>query len=195
MITQLLTSEEKKVLLQLAREHIGCATMGEELPPLDLSIYSETLRSPGCSFVTLMKMGELRGCIGGLEPYQPLVQDVCEHAAAAATNDYRFGPVYPYEVPLLRIEISRLTPPVELKYDSPSELPSLLRPCVDGVVLHDGFYRATFLPQVWEKLPDAEEFLDHLSMKMGAPPGAWRRKKLKVLTYQVEEFQEEEQSV
>lgn len=194
MIVQPLTEEEKKILLQLARAYIGCAALGETPPPLDIAIYSETLQAKGAAFVTLTKKGELRGCIGALEPYQALVQDVCEHAAAAATSDYRFGPVHANEVPLLRIEISRLTPPVELDYTSPADLPGLLRPCVDGVVFHDGYYRATFLPQVWEKLPDPEDFLDHLCLKMGAPPGAWQHKKLKVFTYQVEEFQEEEQS-
>ncbi len=187
-----LTAEEKKILLALARDSIGCVTQGEPLPLLDLAIYSETLQEEGSSFVTLTVKGNLRGCIGGLEPYQPLVQDVCEHAAAAAASDYRFGPVRIEEIPELNIEISRLTPPVELRYDSPADLPRLLRPCIDGVVFHDGFYRATFLPQVWEKLPRVEDFLDHLSLKMGAPPGAWRRKKLKVFTYQVEEFREGE---
>ncbi len=192
MTTEPLTGEERKTLLQLAREHIGCISQSQIPPELDLSIYSHALLSIGSSFVTLTRQGELRGCIGALEPYQPLVQDVCEHAVAAATSDYRFGPVYPAEVPLLRIEISRLTPPVELPYDCPSDLPRLLRPCIDGVVLRDGFMRATFLPQVWEKLPDPQDFLDHLSLKMGAPPDAWRRKKLMVFTYQVEEFSEDE---
>ncbi len=193
MTAQLLTLEEKKILLRLAREHIGCAVQGEDLPLLDLAIYPEALQAIGSSFVTLMRKGELRGCIGALEPYQALVQDVCEHAVAAAASDYRFEPVRAEEVPLLCIEISRLTPPVELQYDTPADLPGLLRPFIDGVVFHDGFYRATFLPQVWEKLPDPVDFLDHLSMKMGAPAGAWRRKKLKVFTYQVEEFQEGEE--
>ncbi len=187
-----LTEEERKILLQLAREQVGCVSQNQVPPPLDPGMYSEPLQGVGSSFVTLTKEGALRGCIGALEAYQPLVQDVCEHAVAAATSDYRFGPVRPDEVPLLRIEISRLTLPVELQYDCPSDLPRLLRPGIDGVVFRDGFYRATFLPQVWEKLPEPEDFLDHLSLKMGAPPGAWRRKKLKVFTYQVEEFSEEE---
>ncbi len=142
-------------------------------------------------FVTLTeRSGELRGCIGTLEAHQPLVEDVREHAAAAATLDYRFSPVMPDEVTELRIEISRLTTPLPLEYTSPDELPARLRPGVDGVILRDGGHRATFLPQVWEKVGDPEEFLAHLCLKMGAPANLWRRKKMDVLIYQVEEFHE-----
>ncbi len=113
-----------------------------------------------------------------------------DHAAAAAVEDYRFHPVRPAEVSRLHIEISRLTPPQPLAYDDPDQLPGLLRPGVDGVILRDGSARATFLPQVWEKLPGPEEFLAHLCQKMGAPGNLWRKKKLQVQIYQVEEFHE-----
>lgn len=190
-MSQALTQQEKEILLQLARKHICCAVQHLPALPLEIDCYSESLREQGSCFVTLMKQGQLRGCIGALEAYQPLVQDVCEHAIAAALEDYRFGPVTSEELPLLRIEISRLTPPVELEYQDPPQLLHLLRPQIDGVVLRDGFYRATFLPQVWGKLPNPEDFLGHLCLKMGAPASAWRRRRLKVYTYQVEEFQEE----
>ena len=113
-----------------------------------------------------------------------------EHAAAAALQDPRFPPVRPEEVAALRIEISRLTPPQRLAYAAPEELPSRLRPGVDGVILQDGWRKATFLPQVWEQLPRPEDFLTHLCAKMGASPELWRRKKLDVFTYQVEAFEE-----
>jgi uncharacterized protein len=142
----------------------------------------------GASFVTLTQSGELRGCIGTIDAYQPLVQDVCEHAVSAAVDDYRFYPVLPEDVPLLRIEISRLSPLKKLAYRHPEDLLTLLQPDVDGVVLREGFRRATFLPQVWEKIETVEVFLEHLSRKMGAPPDYWRRKKLEVFTYQVEKF-------
>ena len=83
-----------------------------------------------------------------------------------------------------------LTRPQPLKYDRPDELLTLLRPNIDGVILRDGMRRATFLPQVWDKIPDPQDFLEELCMKMGAQPDLWRRKKLEVLTYQVEEFHE-----
>ncbi len=191
MTTDPLTLEEKHLLLNLARQSIQLAVNRCPLPRLNLDEYSQALRAEGASFVTLTEYGELRGCIGALEAYQPLVQDVCEHAAAAALEDYRFQPVRPDEVERLEIEISRLTSPVPLAYELPQDLPSLIRPGIDGVVLRDGLYRSTFLPQVWEKVSGPEEFLAHLCMKMGAPPNLWKRKILNVSTYQVEEFREE----
>jgi uncharacterized protein len=191
MISEPLTDDEKRILLKLARQSIELAADHHPLPILVLSEYSAPLQQEGASFVTLTENGELRGCVGALEPYQPLVQDVCEHAAAAAMDDPRFGHVHPREVPSLNIEISRLTVPEPLVYQQPLELLTCLRPGVDGVILRDGMHRATFLPQVWEKLPAPAAFLSHLCQKMGAPSDLWRRKMLQVLTYQVEEFAED----
>jgi len=188
--TRTLTADEKLLLLQLARRSIELTVHQHALPLLDLSELSEPLREYGATFVTLTIGGELRGCIGALEPYQPLVQDVCEHAAAAALEDYRFPPVTPDEVPLLEIEISRLTPPERFVYNSPTELLTRLRPLIDGVILRDPPRRATFLPQVWEKIPQPAVFLTQLCQKMGAPANLWQRKPLEVYTYQVEEFRE-----
>jgi len=185
-----LTEEERQVLLKLAREALEKAVRGEKLPPLDRSQLTTRLLQDGASFVTLTIHGKLRGCIGALEAYQPLAEDVREHAQAAALQDYRFPPVQPEELADIRIEISRLSPPVPLSYNDPTELPRLLKPGRDGVILRDGWRRATFLPQVWESLPDPEEFLNHLCYKMGASSDVWRRKKLEVFTYTVEEFHE-----
>jgi uncharacterized protein len=186
-----LTPDEKMLLLKLARQSIELAVNRVPLPVLKLTDYSPTLQAEGAAFVTLTEEGELRGCIGALEPYQPLVQDVCEHAAAAALEDYRFPQVRPGEVSVLKIEISRLTRPVPLPYSRPEDLPGQLNPGVDGVVLQDGPRRATFLPQVWEKVASPTEFLGHLCMKMGAPANLWQRKVLQVSIYHVEEFEEE----
>lgn len=186
-----LTEQEKQYLLRLARQTVEAAARRQPLPAIHPQEVPPRLMDKGASFVTLTtRHGALRGCIGALEPYQPLVEDVREHAEAAALADPRFPPVRPEEVDQLHIEISRLTIPEPLLYDQPQDLPRLLRPGVDGVVLRDGFRRATFLPQVWEKIPDPVEFLDNLCYKMGAPGNLWRRKKLEVLTYQVEEFHE-----
>lgn len=179
------------MLLALARRSIELAAGGQRLPKLNLADFSEQLRQPGASFVTLTQEGILRGCIGTLEAYQPLVEDVREHAVAAALQDYRFPQVRAEEVGRLRIEISRLTPPQSLEYRAPEELLERLRPGVDGVVLRDGVRRATFLPQVWENIPHKEQFLAHLCQKMGVPPHWWRHKPLEVAVYQVEEIQEE----
>ena len=193
MPEQFLSEGERSFLLKLARESLEKSVNGLPLPHLDLNSLSPLLRAPGASFVTLTFKGQLRGCIGALEPYQSLAEDVCEHAVAAALQDYRFSPVQPNEVADIEIEISHLTPSVILKYENPAELLKQLRPRIDGVVLRDGMRRATFLPQVWENIPDAEEFLAHLCAKMGAPADLWLRKKLDVRIYQVEEFHEKKE--
>ncbi len=186
-----LTDQEKQTLLQLARQSIELAVKGLPKINLNLADFSDPLREEGASFVTLTEAGELRGCVGALESYQPLVQDVCEHAVAAALEDYRFRPVQLAEIPFLQIEVSRLTRPEPLPYTSPEELLRLIRPGVDGVIIRDGNRRATFLPQVWEKVPDKAQFFNHLCLKMGGPANLWQCNPLQVLTYQVEEFQEE----
>jgi AmmeMemoRadiSam system protein A len=185
-----LTIEEQKVLLRLAREAMEQGVRGKKLPPLDETQLTPNLREEGSSFVTLTEHGQLRGCIGSLEPYQSLVEDVREHAVAAALQDPRFPPVEEAELNGIQIEVSRLTSPVPLEYRDADDLLAKLRPHVDGVILRDGFHRATFLPQVWEKIPNPEEFLDNLCYKMGAKPDQWRRKHLDVLIYNVEEFHE-----
>lgn len=186
-----LSPQERATLLSLARQAISNAITGEPPEPPDLDSLPAALLQPGATFVTLTRHGELRGCIGALEAYQPLALDVCEHAIGAAVQDYRFLPLQPDELPDLKIEISRLTSPQPLKYQNPEELLAQLRPGIDGVVLRDGLRRATFLPQVWDKLPDPVDFLEHLCSKMGANPDLWRHKHLQVYTYQVEEFCEE----
>jgi AMMECR1 domain-containing protein len=167
---QQLTDNDRLFLLSLARQSIENCVHGDPLPTLEVSTLSPLLRDQGACFVTLTYRGTLRGCVGALEPYQSLVEDVREHAVAAAFQDYRFPPVQANEIK--------------------DDLPRILRPSVDGVVIRDGARRATFLPQVWEKIPDPDEFLEQLCMKMGAPADLWRRKKLDVMTYQVEEFHE-----
>jgi AmmeMemoRadiSam system protein A len=192
MSAEPLTPQEKILLLKLARQSIELAVNQQPLPGLDWDELPPSLCEDGAAFVTLTEGGELRGCIGALEPYQPLVQDVCEHAAAAALEDYRFLPVQPEEVSRLGIEISRLTTPVPLPYETPADLLARLRPGRDGVILQDGSRRATFLPQVWEDVPSPADFLSHLCMKMGAPANLWQKKKLQVRIYEVEEFKEQE---
>lgn len=186
-----LTIEEQKMLLRLARESMERGVRGEEIPPLDLSSLPLPLREEGSSFITITFHGQLRGCIGTLEAHQPLAEDVRDHAIAAALRDPRFPPVREDELGGIQIEVSRLTRPIPLEYKDANDLLSKLCPHVDGVILRDdSYHRATFLPQVWEKIPDPVEFLDNLCYKMGVEPDLWRRKHFEVLTYQVEEFHE-----
>ena len=185
-----LTLEEQQTLLRMARQAVECGVRGEKLPPLEEAALSSQLHEIGASFVTLTIHGELRGCIGALEAHQPLAQDVREHAMAAALEDPRFPPVREDELSRIKIEVSRLTRPIPLEYKDAVDLLSKLRPHVDGVILRDGFRRATFLPQVWEKIPDRAEFLNYLCVKMGAGENAWSIRHLEVFIYHVEEFHE-----
>jgi len=186
-----LSPADRQYLLRLARETIARHLRGTEPLPVDLDALSESLTREGASFVTLTKHGGLRGCIGSLEPRHPLVLDVRENAAAAAFRDPRFPPVCPEELDDLHVEISVLSLPQSLSYDGPDDLVAKLRPGVDGVVIERGWNRATFLPQVWEKLPDSHQFLQHLCLKARLPADAYRHPGLDVYVYQVEKFEEE----
>lgn len=190
LMVEQLTPSERSFLLATARRAIENGVLGKTLEKIRLDNLSNNLREPGASFVTLTKHGDLRGCVGALEAYQPLVEDVREHAVAAALQDYRFSPVSPEEIPELIIEISRLTSPELLEYDESEELLARLRPNIDGVILREGMRRATFLPQVWQKLPEPAQFLGHLCLKMGVNENYWRHHKLNIFIYQVEEFHE-----
>lgn len=185
-----LTLEERQTLIRMAREAVERGVKGDKLIPLDQATLPPHLRENGASFVTLTLRGELRGCIGGLEPRKPLAEDVREHAVAAALEDPRFPPVSERELDGIKIEVSRLTRPLPLEYRDADDLLSKLRPHVDGVILSEGLRRATFLPQVWEKIPDPGEFMNNLCNKLGVNAGLWRKKHLNVLIYQVEEFHE-----
>ncbi len=191
-MTKPLTTKEQKILLAIARDALGKAVRGEHLEKTDLAALTEKLCEKGASFVTLTIDGKLRGCIGALEAYQPLALDVQEHAVAAAMQDHRFPVVKPAELPLIRIEISYLTPPKPLPYETPEALLKKLRPGLDGVILRDGYRRATFLPQVWEQLPEPTLFLSQLCQKMGASADLWRQKILDVQTYEVQKFYEQD---
>ena len=186
-----LTLDEQQTLLRMAREAMEHGVRGEKLPKLEQKELSHHLREQGASFVTLTIHDQLRGCIGAIEAYQPLADDVREHAVAAALEDPRFPPVREDELNRIQIEVSRLTRPVQIEYKNAEDLLSRIRPHVDGVILRDGYRRATFLPQVWEKIPDAIEFMNNLCYKMGVREDHWRHKHLNVFTYQVEEFHEQ----
>lgn len=179
---------EKRTLIRLAGEAIECAVNRYPVDPLALESLPPGLRQPGVCFVTLHRDGRLRGCVGGLEARMPLAEDAREHATMAALCDFRFAPVRPDEVTGLAIEISVLSPHRPLEYRDPAELLFGLRPGVDGVTLSFEDRRATFLPQVWDKVPDVGQFLDRLCEKMGHTPGAWRRVRMNVFTYEVDSF-------
>ena len=190
-MTNQLSGEEQKLLLETARNAIRKELNKEEKLPLVMDEYSPILQENGACFITLKKKGVLRGCVGSIEVVQPLIQDVRDRAVAAAFQDYRFPPLTLPELDEIRIEISRLTQPCKLNYEDEEDLINKLRPQIDGVILRYQTRRATFLPQVWEQFPSPELFLNRLCVKMGLDQSAWRSVKLQVETYQVEKFQEE----
>lgn len=191
-----LTETEQQALLVLARQSIMASACGLHPPAVEPGLPAALLELGAC-FVTINRSttGELRGCTGVLVAQAPLAEEVIRTAAQTACADPRFEPVRPDEVDDLTIEISVLTPPQPLEFNTPAELPHLIRPGIDGVTLiFHRAYRATFLPQVWEKIADPIEFLDRLCMKMGLPAGAWRWPGMCAEVYQVQEFHEAEQA-
>lgn len=147
------------------------------------------LQETGATFVTLTQHGELRGCIGTLEAYRPLLQDVKANALAAAFHDPRFTPMREDELPHTALEVSLLAPPQAMTFRDEQDALSQLRPGVDGLVLQFGHFRSTFLPQVWEQLPKPEQFMAHLKHKAGLPADFWSPD-FQLARYTVEKWKE-----
>lgn len=190
---QAIGTAEGSFLLRLAREVIAerLGLAGGE-PPLPRGCDPGLLNRPRGVFVTLKQEGKLRGCIGSLNAQQPLLAGVRQNALHAAFGDPRFPPLTAAELETVRIEVSVLTALRPLEYGEAVELPALLRPGRDGVLLEKGGCSATFLPQVWEQLPNPVTFLEHLCLKAGLPADAWRQGGMQVKTYQVQSFAEGE---
>lgn len=131
------------------------------------------LEKPGATFVTLMSHGELRGCIGSLEAWRPLGVDIIANARAAAFRDPRFPPLSRQELDALDVEVSLLTEPEPMSFVDEADALHQLRPGVDGVIFECAGRRSTFLPQVWESLPEPKVFMAHLKQKAGLPPDFW----------------------
>lgn len=161
--------ERGRLLLRIARESVADA-LGLGAP----GSYDEPwLREPGATFITLRWRGGLRGCVGSVQAYRPLFEDVWRNARASAFHDTRFPPLEPREYPDLSVEVSLLSPPEPLVCSCEEEAMFLLRPGVDGIILEYQECRGTFLPQVWEQLPDPRDFLYQLQRKAGLRPGFW----------------------
>ena len=171
------------ILLAIARESIE---KGGESRALARHPH-DWLREPGASFVTLRLEGELRGCIGSIDARRPLGEDVVRNARAAAFRDPRFPPVTAAELPRLQVEVSVLSPREPVSAASEAEALARLRPGVDGVTFEYGAAAATFLPQVWESLPQPDEFLEQLRLKAGLPARFWHPD-VRLSRYTVEKF-------
>lgn len=168
-----LNETEQAQLLTLARTSIAHGLSKGHALPVKLADYPDTLTQPRATFVTLERHGQLRGCIGMLEAIRPLVEDVAENAYAAAFRDPRFPPLRDAELADLQLHISILSPAEALSFDSEADLLAQIRPGIDGLILHDHGHRGTFLPSVWEQLPDKTQFLQHLKQKAGLPAHYW----------------------
>jgi len=168
-----LSRHEQMQLLSLARQSIQHGLDHGKALTADIPTFKPSLTAPGAAFVTLEKRGSLRGCIGSVEAYRPLVEDVAENAWNAAFRDPRFNPLNSAEFPQLDIEISVLTKPEDMSFDSEADLKQQLVPGRDGLIIRDGYHRGLFLPAVWEKLPDVDTFLSHLKQKAGLPQQYW----------------------
>ncbi len=188
----LYSPEERSALLTLARRTLTAVVSSGSLPVPEKTELREKFQPLKGCFVTLTKKGDLRGCIGHIIAQRPLYKAIMENARNAALEDPRFKPVTTDELKEIEIEISVLTEPLPLFFTSPAELLSKLRPHKDGVVLRIGQRGSTYLPQVWEQLPNKEDFLNNLSEKAGCAPSAWREPGTQVYTYQVENFSEAE---
>lgn len=178
-----MTPAQKQHLLALARRSIEQGVQTGR--PLQHRESDHELLNQGACFVTLNLAGELRGCIGSLQPHRPLAEDVVDNAFSAAFRDPRFPPVSARELPALDIHISILSPAQPMHFSSEQDLLRQLRPGIDGLVLQDGQHRGTFLPQVWESLPTPEDFLSHLKRKAGLPAHYWSQN-IRVERYTVE---------
>jgi AmmeMemoRadiSam system protein A len=175
---------EQELLLGIARRTLEAVTAGAARPNVDLQSLPPRLNEERACFVSFHIDHELRGCTGTLVARRPLADEVSVTTVQTAFYDPRFSPVAASEVAQIHLDISVLTPSVPLTFDAPDELLRLLRPGIDGVTLSLGPYRSTFLPQVWEHVPDPVEFLTMLSRKMGLPGDAWRHPKMNVDIYQ-----------
>ncbi len=185
-------SDEKKFLLDLARQTVKEVVATGKLPEVNQAGLSSRLTEPKGCFVTLTEHGQLRGCIGHILPQAPLYQAVLDTARSAALHDTRFLPVRPEEIKDLEIEVSVLTVPQPLTFSSWQDLLSKLQPHRDGVILKIGLRMATYLPQVWEQIPDKEAFMTSLAQKAGCQGDAWKTQPAEVLIYHVEAFKEGE---
>lgn len=181
---------DKDIILYIAKQSIQDALNYEEnIDIKNLTCKYPFLKENGASFVTLTQNGKLRGCIGSLAAQRPLIEDITSNAYAAAFRDPRFAKLKKEELPLTDVEVSILSQPLHVSYDDVEDLKNKITPYEDGVILELGSHRATFLPQVWEELPEFESFFGHLLQKAGLPMDSFKNHPT-IYTYKVQKFKE-----
>ena len=191
---QYLSPEQGQLLVRLARqtlsEHLSKKIPQDEIDSLKAALTDPCFNAPSGTFVTLTIEGNLRGCIGNLTSDESMISGVRRNAVNAAIHDPRFLPLSPSELDSVSIEVSILSEPRLMDYRDAADLLKKLRPHIDGVIIRKGVASATFLPQVWEQLPQPQDFLTHLCQKAGLAADAWQHSKLEVSTYRVQYFEE-----
>lgn len=181
-----LTQTDKQFMLSLARDALQSVVLGKKcITPSTIPFCAQELT--GC-FITLTKRGALRGCIGYIEGIKPLHQAIVDNTVNAAMRDYRFAKVTPAELDSIKIEISILTKPQPFTYNGSQDLLDKIEMHTDGIILHKGARQSTFLPQVWQQLPDKVLFLQQLALKAGLGKDDWKEAAYK--KYQVIHFEE-----
>jgi len=185
-----LTEAQGEYLLLEARKTIQNRLSGKKSIPRETKEMPTVFNEKRGTFVTLTSRGNLRGCIGHIIPQESLIEGIRENAINAAFRDPRFSPLTRDEWEKVHVEISILTEPKPLAYTNGKDLLNKLRPGIDGVIIKKGFHQSTFLPQVWDQLPDKKAFLNHLCLKAGLAGNAWGKGDLEVSTYQVQAFEE-----
>lgn len=178
----------KTIVLKIARQAIQDAFDQKNSIEVDqLTREYPWLKEEGASFVTLTQNGKLRGCIGSLIARRPLIEDIIDNANAAAFKDPRFMKLTKKDFEETDIEVSILTPPVLVNYTDTQDLKNKITSNEDGVILSLEGYQATFLPQVWEALPDFEQFFGHLLNKAGLPLDSFKNHPI-IYKYTVKKF-------
>jgi len=185
--SQHMPTEQGQILLAIARNAIA-QQFGQ---PFSAKTDAPWLQEPGATFITLMQGGELRGCIGSLQAHRSLLEDVKANAVAAAFRDPRFPPLQQADLNNISVEVSLLSPSEPMAFDSEQQALAQLRPKLDGVIFEYGLYRSTFLPQVWEQLPDPKIFMAHLKQKAGLESNFWADS-VKLSRYSVSKWKESE---
>ena len=182
------SQDEKNTLLNIARTSIEHGLEAGGPLEINTSAYPAILQQPRATFVTLKINDTLRGCIGTLIAKEALVNSIAHSAWSAAFEDPRFARLSTDELDKISISLSILSPPEPIEFNSEADLISKIRPGIDGLILEEGYNRGTFLPSVWESLPDAETFLQHLKQKSGLLPSYWSES-IKVERYTAESIE------
>jgi AmmeMemoRadiSam system protein A len=180
-----LNKEHHRWLTELASSSIRHGLQTGKPLIIDLAECPAELAEQRATFVTLQKQHQLRGCIGTLDAVRPLAVDIAENAFSAAFRDPRFPPLAAHELSDLDIHLSILTPAEPIAFTSEQDLLKQLQAGIDGLILMEGGRRGTFLPSVWESLPEPEQFLRYLKQKAGLAPDYWSDT-LKVYRYRAE---------